>query len=71
MTIKVLQGNQFVVKLSQYWNLHNFQCQIVDLKQTMVLEIWLVEAAWHIFSDLLLKHRIFTMLFMITTLRCQ
>ena len=42
LTVKALQGNQFVVKLSQYWNLHNFQYQIVELKRTMVLEIWLV-----------------------------
>ena len=39
MTVKALQENQFVVKLSQNWNLHNSQYQILELKRTMVLEI--------------------------------
>ena len=42
LTVKALQGNQFVVKLSQCWNLHNFQYQIVKLTYTMVKKIWLV-----------------------------
>ena len=73
LTAKALQGNQFVMKLSQYSNLHNFRYQIVELKLTMVLEIWLVnkEVAWHVYSGLFLKHRIFTVLLIILTLRCQ
>ena len=61
------------MSLSQYWNLHNFQYQIVELKRMMVMEIWLVnkEVVRHVFSGLLPKHRIFTMLLMISTLRCQ
>ena len=58
LTVRALLENQFVVKLSQYWNLHNFQYQNVEFKRTMVLEIWLVnkEVARHVFSGLLPKH---------------
>ena len=73
LTAKALQGNQFVVKLSQYCNLHNFQFQIVELKLTVVLEIWLVnkEVSRHVYvySGLLPKHRIFAVLLVILTLR--
>ena len=70
---KNITRNEFIVKLSLNWNQHSFQYQIVELKCTMVLEIWLVnkETAWNLFSGLFPKHRFFTVRLMILTLRYQ
>ena len=67
LAVKALQGTQFVMKISQYLNLHNFQYQIIELKPTMVLNIRLdtKETARHVFSSLLRKP------LMISNLHCR